>query len=1125
MRAMRWIQVLLIVLCLGWVLAASGPDQVQAPYLLQEPTLSSTHIVFAFGDDLWIVDRSGGDARRLTTGEGAESNPYFSPDGQWVAFTGNYDGNTDAFIVPAQGGIPERLTFHPGSDLVRGWTPDGASVLFSSNRNSIHPRQRRLFTISVEGGMPEQVPLPIASYGAYSPDGQHMAYDPRGGAYQTWKRYRGGLASTIWVADLSDSSVTEISGQEWNDFHPMWLGDAIYFLSDRDGYVTLYSHDPSSGQTERCFEHTGFDLKWASAGPDAIVFEQFGSLGIYDPDDGSVSEVAVTVRGDLPSVRPRFEEVRSAITAADISPTGKRAVLSARGEIITVPAEKGDARNLTRSSGAADRDPSWSPDGRWIAYFSDQSGEYQLHLEDQTGREELRKISLSDNPTFYYAPVWSPDSKYLAYSDKSLNLWILDVEAGTPSKVDDTAYRSPVPSMDPSWSPDSRWLIYTKQLANHVHVITAYDRQEGTTHQLTDGLSDARYAAFDQGGRHIFFTASTDIGPTLGWGEMSSLSRPVTRSVYVMVLRADDPSPLAPESDEEEVAPQPSDEEEQDESAEEPSEEMESTEEEGAQEEASDEEGGPKKDDDGVRIDLEGLDQRILALPIPNQNISDLQAGAKGQFFYTVGPDVPPGPFGGGPQTLHRFDLKSRESQQFMEGVSGFVVSHDRKKMLAVQGSNWSIVDTARPPKPGQGRLNLNGIEVRVDPRQEWRQIYREVWRIERDFLYDPGAHGLDLEKAEQTYSIFLDNLASRSDLNYLISEMLGNLVLGHTRNGGGDMPQPDRVSVGMLGADFEDDGQGLRISRIYQGENWNPQLRAPLTAPGVDVAQGEYLLEVDGQPVQSGDNVFSFFQNRSGEQVVLTVGPNADGSDSRQVTVQPTGNDLTLRHRAWIDSNRRKVAEMTGGRAGYVYLPNTAGGGFTNFNRYYYAQTGKDAMVIDERFNGGGLFANWIVEQMKRPLINLWEIRDSATLVTPAGQVFGPKVMIINEFAGSGGDWMPWYFRKAGVGQLVGKRTWGGLVGIFGFPALIDGGGVTAPNLAFWTPEGEWLIENVGVPPDIDVEYDPAAWRQGRDPQLERAVQVILEELEANPPEQYEHPEFPNYYENHRQPGNNNRP
>ncbi|HSR68385.1 MAG TPA: PDZ domain-containing protein [Acidobacteriota bacterium] len=1116
MSANSRICTLILVACLSLPLMAANPDQNQAPYLLQQPTLSRTHIVFVFADDLWIVERQGGDAQRLTAGEGEEAEPYFSPDGRRVAFTGNYDGNTDVFVVPAEGGIPKRLTFHPGSDTVRGWTPDGDAVLFTSTRNGIHPRQGRLFTISAAGGMPRQVPLPTAFFGAFSPDGGRMAYDPRAGAYQTWKRYRGGRTSTIWVADLSDSSVSEIPREDWNDFHPMWLGDKIYFLSDRDGYVTLYSYHPSSEKTERCFEHRGFDLKWASAGPDAIVFEQFGSVGIYDPSDGSVSEVPITVRGDLPSVRPRFEKVGGAIMAADISPTGKRALFSARGDILTVPAEKGDVRNLTRSSGVADRDPSWSPDGRWIAYFSDASGEYQLHLEDQTGRQELRKIALSDNPSFYYAPVWSPDSRFLAYSDKALNLWILDIDSGTSMHVDKTSYRGPIPSLDPSWSPDSRWLVYTKQLPSHVHAVFVYDRENGTSHQVTDGLSDARYAAFDQGGRHIFFTASTDIGPTLGWGEMSSLSRPVTRSIYVMVLRADDPSPLAPESDEEAVAEAEGDEDE--EMEEDMSEEGEPMQEE--EPEASAEE----EDEKSVRIDFEGLDQRILDLPIPNRNITDLQAGAAGQIFYTVGPDVTPTPFGGGPQTIYRFDLESRKPEQFVEGASGFAISHDRKKMLLVQGNNWSIVDTARPPKPGQGRLNLSGLEVRVDPRREWRQIYREVWRIERDFLYDPGAHGLDLEQAEQTYSIFLDNLSSRRDLNYLISEMLGNLVLGHTRNGGGDIPQPDRVSVGLLGADFEDDGQGIRISRIYRGENWNPDLRAPLTAPGVEVNEGDYLLEVDGQPVASGDNVYSFFQNRSGESVVLRVGPHPDSSDSREVTVQPTGSDLTLRHRAWIDSNRRKVAEMTDGRAGYVYLPNTALGGFTNFNRYYYAQTGRDAMVIDERFNGGGLFANWIVEQMKRPLINFWEIRDSTTLVTPAGQVFGPKVMIINEFAGSGGDWMPWYFSRAGVGKLVGKRTWGGLVGIYGFPGLIDGGGVTAPNLAFWTPEGEWLIENVGVPPDIDVEYDPAAWRQGRDVQLERAVRVIMEELEQNPPPEYQTPEFPDYYQNHRQPGGGQR-
>ena len=945
-------------------------------------------------------------------------------------------------------------------------------------------------------GLPEQVPLPIAIFGTFSPDGKQMAYDPRAGAYQTWKRYRGGRASVIWVADLNDSSVFELPREDWNDFNPMWLGDKIYFLSDRDDYVTLYSYQTSNKRVKRELEHQDFDIKWASAGPNAIVYEQFGSIKLFDPKSGRSKTVSIDIAADVPSARAHFVQAASSIQSAAISPTGKRAVFGVRGEILTVPAEKGDIRNLSNSTAAAERDPAWSADGRWIAYFSDESGEYQLHLKDQSGLGEVRRIQLEAHPTFYYGLDWSPDSKYLAYTDKAMNLWIMDVAAEQATTVDKNPYRSPFPSISFDWSSDSRWLVYSRQLDSHISAIFVHDLENRTSHQITDGLSDARYPVFDRGGKYIYFSASTDIGPTIGWGEMSSLNRPVTRSVYATVLSADQPSPRAPESDEEPVK--------------EPEAEVEEAEEK--------EEKASEDDDSGVAIDFENIDQRILALPIPPQNVTALPAGPVDSLFVAASNPAP----GSAPrQTLQKFSFKSRKAEPFMQGVLAFVVSRDSKKILAFSGgTNWAIVDTQSAPKPGSGRLNLASLQVRVDPREEWRQIYREVWRIERDFLYDVNAHGLDLAQAEKTYTPFLNRLASRNELNYLISEMLGNLVLGHTRNGGGDIPRPSRLPGGLLGADFTIDNGRYRISKIYRGENWNPNLKAPLTEPGVNVREGDYLLEVNGVTVDSNENVYRYFENTSSKSIVLEVASSADGSDSREVTVTPIGNEFNLRHREWIDENRRKVSEMTEGRAGYVYLPNTGGPGFTNFNRYYYAQTGKQAMVIDERFNGGGLFANWIVEQMARPLINFWEIRDSKTLVTPAGQILGPKVMLINEFAGSGGDWMPWYFKRRGVGKLIGKRTWGGLVGIYGFPTLMDGGSVTAPNLAFWTPEREWLIENVGQPPDIDVEFDPKAWREGRDLQLERAVDVLMKELEENPLKEYMPPEYPNYYRNRRQPG-----
>jgi tricorn protease len=1080
--------------------------QTESPPLLQSPTLSEGQIVFVYADDLWLVGRQGGQAIRLTSGEGVESNPALSPDGKLVAFTGNYDGNTDVFLVPAAGGVPKRLTFHPVSDRVRGWTPDGRQVLFASSRNS-YSRFERLYTVSLDGGLPVEVPLPLAFQGCYLSDGQKMAYVPLPGAFQTWKRYRGGMASTIWIADLEDSSVDKIPHEGWNDFNPMWVDDKVYFLSDREGSVTLYAYEVASGEVEPVIENQGLDIKSASAGPRGIVYEQFGEIHILDLRSRRSQRVNIQVAGDLPSVRSRFVEVDEEIQYANLSPTGARAVFGARGEILTVPAEKGDVRNLTNTSGVAERDPAWSPDGQPIAYFSDESGEYALHLREQTVTGDTRKIDLGQPPSYFYSPVWSPDSKKIAYSDKRLNLWVLDIAQGNPVMVDTGPYDSPFRSLDPVWSPDSQWIAYTKRLQNHLHAVFVYDVAKTKSEQITDGLSDARYPAFDKGGKYLYFTASTNVGPTTAWLDMFSINRPVNRSVYLVVLKKDEPSPLAPESDEEEGKEKGSEEDQHDKGDQD-------TDEDGGVEDAEEEKD---KENVKVEIDFEDIDQRILALPVPAENYIGLATGAEGTLFLTEIGQIPT--FGPGSTTVQKFTLKERKSEQLIEGIDAFVLSHDGKKMLVRQGDQWAIHATKSKPEAGKGVLKLGGMEVRVDPKAEWKQMYKEVWRIQRDFLYDPGAHGLDLASAERRYEPYLDSVASRTDLNYLFSEMLGNLVLGHVYVGGGDFPEVKDVPVGLLGADYGLEDGRYRFSRVYRGENWNPDLRAPLTEPGVDVQEGEYLLAVNGQTVSVSDNVYRYFENSAGKSVILKVGPNPDGSNARDVTVVPVASERTLRHRAWIDENRRKVSEWSGGRVGYVYLPNTAGAGFTNFNRYYFAQVGKHAIVLDERFNGGGLVANYIIDTMRRPLASYWTTREGQDFSTPANAIFGPKAMIINEFAGSGGDWMPWYFRKAELGPLVGKRTWGGLVGIYDYPPLIDGGRVTAPRMAFWNPNGSWEIENYGVAPDVQVEFDPDAWRKGEDPQLKRAVEWVLEELERNPPEPHQKPAYPNYYRDQRQP------
>jgi tricorn protease len=1090
-------------------LAAGAARGQESPLLLREPTISRTHVVFVFAGDLWIAPRDGGDARRLTAGVGWEREPRFSPDGRLIAFTGEYDGNVDVYVVPAEGGVPRRLTYHPGPDGVVGWTPDGKRVLFWSRRNNASGTCR-LYTLPVDGSWPEEVPLPSAWDGSFSPDGSHLAYVPLPRVFEAWKRYRGGTATPIWIARLADARVEKIPRSDANDFNPIWVGDTVYFLSDRAGPVTLFAYDTKSKKVSRLLENTGLDVKSASAGPGAIVYEQFGSLHLYDLSTRRARPLTIRVAGDLPEVRPRFEKVASQVQGFALSPTGARAVFEARGEILTVPAEKGDARNLTNTPGVAERDPAWSPDGRWIAHFSDESGEYALHLRDQTGRGEVRKISLNGTappggtPSFYYGPTWSPDSKKIAFTDRRLNLWCLDLETGKPARVD--ANRYDTWNLMPAWSPDSKWLAYVKRLPSQLNAIFLYSLETRQSHPVTDGMSDAVLPKFDRDGKHLYFAASTDSGPTLGFIDMSGrFNRPVTRSLYVVVLAKGLPSPLAPESDEEKDPESGTQKDDKEKPA-------------TAGGEADTPASGAKKSDKEppvVRIDLEGIDQRILALPIPPRNYWSLTPGKAGVLFYAEG--FPPGMPGVTGRTLHRFELKTRKTEKFAEGVGPFAVSHNGEKMLLRRGDNYAIVATDKPPSGDGSRLDLDGMEVRVDPRAEWRQMYREVWRIQRDFFYDPGYHGLDLTATAKRYQPYLDGIASRGDLNYLFAEMLGELSVGHMYAGGGSRPEVKRVRGGLLGADYTIENGRYRFARVYAGENWNPDLRAPLTQPGVNVATGEYLLAVNGREVRAGENLYAFFEGTAGKQVALKVGPNPDGAGAREVTVVPVESEYNLRHRAWIEENRRTVDRLSGGRVAYVYLPDTGQGGYTAFNRYYFAQSGKEGAVIDERFNGGGAAADYIIDYLRRPLLNYWKPRHGEDVTTPGLGIFGPKVMLINEMAGSGGDLMPWYFRRLKIGPLIGKRTWGGLVGVGGYPTLIDGGQVSAPHFAFWSPDGTWDVENHGVAPDIEVELDPQAWRAGRDPQLEKAVEVVLAELKRNPLPKHKRPEYPNYHAGRR--------
>ncbi|HEX4545262.1 MAG TPA: PDZ domain-containing protein [Candidatus Acidoferrum sp.] len=1095
---------LAIMVCAWLIFGGLSRAAEETPLLAHSPTISKTQIVFAYGGYLWSVPRDGGDARQLTTG-GHEGQPIFSPDGRWIAFTALYDGNADVFVMPAEGGEPRRLTWHPAADVAVGWTADGKRVLFYSAREA-YADFNRLYTVPAEGGPADVLPMWRAEDGWFSPDGTRIAYVPNLKWQTSWKRYRGGQTTPIYIVRLSDLGLEKVPHENSNDSQPVWYGDTVYFLSDRSGPVTLFGYNTKTKTIKQMVENRGLDFKTLSAGPDTLVYEQFGEIFLFDPAGGKSKNVNIRIAGDLPATRPHYAKVAEQIQNSAISPTGARAVFEARGDILTVPGDKGDIRNLTRTTAVAERDPAWAPDGKSIAFFSDESGEYALQIVEQSGSGTVKKINLGNPPSYFYGPLWSPDSKKIAYTDKRLNLWYVDVEKGTPVRVTTDRYDDPTSTFNQTWSPDSKWLTYSKLLENHLRAVSVYSLESGKESQITDGISDARYPVFDKAGKSLFFAVSTDVGLSAGWLDLSSYQHPVLRNVYAAVLKKGDPSPVEPQSDEEKSAEEKKDSAGGDQSKE-------------AAKSKEGEKGkeGEKKDEKKeeavkVTIDLDGIGQRIVALPVKPANYVSLATGKAGTLFLSEVPDVPrfePNT----PVTVSKFDLTTRKTEPFVGGINNLAVSANGEKALYKQGPGWFIAATAAAPKPGEGALKLEEMEVRVDPRAEWNQMYHEVWRIERDFLYDPHHHGLDIKAAEKKYAPYLKGVGGRGDLNYLFDEMLGEITIGHMFIGGGDVPKPKEVKGGLLGADYKIENGRYRFARVYNGENWNPDLRAPLTQPGVDVKSGEYLLEVEGREVRPPTEVYSYFENTAGKQIRIKVGPSTDGKDVREVTVVPLPSEFALRNRAWEEDSRRKVDELSGGKLAYVHVPDTNVGGYLNFNRFYFAQVGKQGAIIDERYNHGGQVADYIVDMLKRPLRNCAISREGEAFCSPLAQIYGPKTMIINEMSGSGGDALPWMFKQDKIGPLVGTRTWGGLVGIYGYPPLMDGGFVTAPRVAIYGLHGEWEVENHGIAPDIEVENDPASVAAGHDRQLEKAVEVTLDALKKNPVTIPEHPPYPTYH------------
>lgn len=1065
---------------------AAEPDVEAATRLLRFPTLSRDSIAFTYAGDVWAVPRSGGVARQLTSDPGLELFPRYSPDESLIAFTGQYDGNRDVYVIPAQGGEPKRLTFwtdtgHPTeragpNNMVIGWTPDGKRVLFRSRHQAWEDRAGRLYTVGLDGGLPEPLPMPEGGLAAFSPDGRQVVYNRIWRNFRTWKRYRGGMTQGLWIYDLSGNKLDKLTENDNISTEPVWIGDRIYFNSDRDRTCNLFSIDPASRKVTKLTDHREYDVRWASGGPGGIVYENGGDLFLYDTAAGRSSKIAIRVPSEKPAARPGFVSLSDKITEFGLSPDGKRGLFVARGEVLTVPAEKGNTRNLTSSSGAHDRGASWSPDGKWIAYLSDQTGEEEIWIAPQDGSAPARRLT-TDGHCWRFAPAWSPDSGKIAFADKDQKLFWVDVGSGRMTLADQ-AKEAEID--DYAWSSDGRWLAYSKQDQDQMRQIHLYSLETDKVTRVSSDMNDSRAPVFDPEGRYLYFFSDRDLRAGVGAFDLSYVYNNPTR-VYALTLRKDLPSPIAPESDEVKVG--------------------------GAGKEPGTAGKEAAKEAVPLQIDLEGIEDRIAAFPMEPGTLSHLAAG-KTTIYYLAGPSPNLGGEGDDEEphgALHAFDLEKRKDSVLIPGIDQYELSADGSKVIYAAGKQYGLLDAkpgATAAKAGDGALKLDGMSMHLDPSAEWRQIFEEAWRLERDFFYVPNMHGVDWPAMKRKYGVLLPHVAHRDALTYLIGEMISELNIGHAYVGGGDLPKAKTVPIALLGVDYRLDAKSGRylLDRILQGQNWIESRRSPLTEPGVRATEGDYLLKIDGVELKSPDVPDDLLQNRTAGTVTLTINGRPDDKGARQVTVRPLADEDGLRYFDRIEANRRKVEKATGGRIGYVHIPNMGGDGLNEFVRQYYPQIRKQGMIIDVRNNGGGFVSEMILERLRRVLAGMGNSRNGGVTTYPSQVFYGPMVCLINHYSASDGDIFPYFFKKYGLGPLIGTRTWGGVVGIRGYSPLVDGGYVTRPEFGTYGLEGQWIIEGHGVDPDIEVDNRDDLVVQGRDPQLEKGIEVVLEEIRKNP-------------------------
>jgi tricorn protease len=1065
----------------------------QGTRLLRQPTISKTQVAFTYGGDIWVTDFGNQQTLRLTSTGAVESNPHFSPDGKTIAFTSNRSGTSAVYTVPVTGGNPTRLTWYPSAAFVRGWTPDGENVLYSSSRETAPARYGRLWTVPKNGGPSVLLMQQWGADGSYSSDGKQIVIDRVSRWDVEWRDYRGGQNTPLIIVNLDDLSEELLPNEKQTDTHPLWLGDNIYFLSDRDWVTNIWSYSTKTKELKQITKFKGADVKWISGIGDKIVFEREGYLNFLDLATNKTSQLSISITGDFPWAETKWEDVSGSANSASLSPTGKRAIMESRGEIFTIPVEHGNVRNITKSSGAADRAPLWSPKGDKLAWFSDAGGDgYALLIGSQDGMGEPESISIGESK-LAWKPTWSPDGKYIAFTDDDVRVRVVDIEAKTIKTIDVGGNNLERGSLGLTWSPDSKWLAYSKSATNNFRQITVWSLESNTIKKVTNTFADAFSPAWDRDKKHLYFLASTDLALGSGWANTSAMTAEPKYSAYIVNLQNDETSPFKLRSDEEEKVEEKEKEKNADKS--------------GDKEKDKGKDEGDKKEkkDESIKIDFEGIDTRTIALPMKKSSYRGIVAGPKGVVFIE---ETKPGTSG---ITLQKFTLKERKAKEFVGGVRSVSVSNDGKKMLARVGSSWKVMDTAKPSGKDGKTLKVN-LKMKLDRTKEWKQIFEEAWRYERDYFYDPEMHGRDWDRVHKRYAPLVPFVKHRTDLTYILDQVNGELSVGHSFVGGGDYPKTDRNSVGLLGANLNIEDNHWKIDRIFTTESWNPELSSPLEEPGLNVKEGNFIVEINGEKLTANDDPYKLLDGTSGIQTALKIAETADLDSTWTITVKPISSENALRQRAWVEDNRRTVDSLSGGKIAYIWVPNTGGPGFVSFNRYFFAQQDKQGAVIDERFNGGGLLDDYMVDLMTRKLRAALtnEVPNGRAMRLPAG-ILGPKVLLINEKAGSGGDFFPWVFKQQKAGPLIGATTWGGLVKSSVHYRMVDGGTITAPDNAVFDPvNNKWVAENTGVAPDIAVRQDAVSLSKGVDPQLERAVKEVMKLVKKEGEIKVMHPPYP---------------